>query len=170
MRVLETASFCLSFKFMFGFFFPDLLVGGWSVSVRPHWNSPQRARAVRPVQLQTIHIQEPLHPGLTHSSPQVSVPFYISMGRSWCGTSYSTAFFFYIGAHSRKALFTQYWGQLNCQSHFITDFVTEWTWKLIICSWLSAGLCLVATRLSSITAACTWNRLIWRIKSALFFF
>lgn len=51
----------------------EVLVGGWSESVCPHWNSPQRAGARRPVQLQTVQIQEPLHQGLPHSSSQVSV-------------------------------------------------------------------------------------------------
>lgn len=64
-----------SFKFKFYSFFPEVLVRGWSVSMHSHRNSPQRAKTSKPVQLQTIHIQEPLHQGFTHSSSQVSVAF-----------------------------------------------------------------------------------------------
>lgn len=51
----------------------EMLVGGRSESVRPHRDSAQRAGARRPVLLQTVPVQEPLHQGLPHPPPQVSV-------------------------------------------------------------------------------------------------
>lgn len=50
-----------------------MLVGGRSESVCPHRDSAQRAGARRPVLLQTVPVQEPLHQGLPHPPPQVSV-------------------------------------------------------------------------------------------------
>lgn len=57
------------------FVFLEVLVGGRSDSVHPHRNPPQRAGARRPIQLQTVHVQEPLHQGLAHPPPQVPVCF-----------------------------------------------------------------------------------------------
>lgn len=69
----------------------EMLVAGRRDPVRAGRNPPQRAGAGGPVQLQALHLQEPLHQGVAHPPAQVCVAcadaLALSLSRCWSSSS-----------------------------------------------------------------------------------